>query len=634
MKRQTYHKASQIIYAVFALLLIAAGYYLIRAYTTPMRATPDQQQSLQNVLRLPWPNLIPVTESERNVIAALNMDEPVFTRDIRPWKDIPTRGVFSIKANTRSNRRLRNSLDTAYAAMNRINNENLSRGQIEQIYQTANRELTKVHNNMRRRFIPAYNLGVLHIWYGQPKAAAQFLRRAAKNIENYAEINDPRARSKRSQNERLRVYEAAILTEYALGDALFDDPSSRLQALRHYRRAVQLIGNIARDNAGGSYASVTDGRAFFQLFYSQTNTASLWNDLIGAYLSTPTFHECPSDRPSAQTPCANTDSDCSYRDTILCGSLRNASPPYREPYQALLDSYYGGRFDDEYLLWALSNLVDVNAFNTGLRNNPYLLYNAALIHLRSGFFDLAAQQINDAYNTPATSELSARPNPVYRIAAQPGADLPAQINKLRIIINLIAGNPLSLGSCPRADRTPSAPRAAFLDLYEDKPPFQATGACFNEAQEAEIDKWLFLTRWRDQLEYGEFDSFTQDYDLFSKRNIFPDFFQAWRFEALSLVGQRAHTEYLAALKRGDSPSATAIRDFVLSSNLFDRTITARFGLSVGEWFKRAQPRILAFILFIAALMLILWWHARHATLLKTFRGYHWYTRRRDEERYE
>ncbi len=630
-----YRKLSLVIFIICGLLLLCSGLWLLNALRSPGGSFDDEDARIREALRLPWTGFLPVTESEKKIIRDLDLDEPVFMNNIRYWDDIPKSGMFSYPRTTKT----RDRMEKAHEIMGRIQNDKtLNRAQIGDLFKDAVGLLNRADKSAPNRWLTQYNLGVLYLWMDQKVAARRFLKKADKLIAKQVQLppDDP--------VDRHRIFEAGIVTRYALAHAVFPEPNSGEDGLIHFREAVKRLATIAYDEQNTDYyAGVVSGYSFFNLRYTGLDTQALWNDLIAAYMKTPEFHQKCEDgaliKPTQAPDCAarrdGDDDDwktrCHYRDAIFCGSLGNAEEPYRASYERLFRAFYEqGRWEDEHLLWALSNLVDINVYNPGMYSSPAILYNSSLLHLKVGDFKLAASQISDAYHSP--DFLNVETGHVSRIRGDYGS-AGDQINKLRIVVNVLVGNKLKASSCPPS-KQPSLLRVTFQELYPDQretPSFPAVGACFEEPeQERQVDKWLFIHIWRKLLEDGNYPAFDEEYSrLLKKKDVFTGFFEQWRGEVFSLIGDRALEERASCLKNGEYQKADLIEAFLMRSGFFKKATLDNLKMTPLDYFRRWRRVLAAGFAFAFCLFLTLAWQGRHRALTGTFVSFHRVSRKKE-----
>jgi len=627
-----YRKLSFAVYICFALLLVTSTIWFISALRGPAGSFDNEDARIREALRLPWSGFLPVTGSEKKIIRDLDLDEPIFMSDLRYWKDIPTGGLFSYPRSSSA----RNWLEKANGIMDQMQrDDSLDKSQVFDLFKEAVSALNRAERSAPNRWITQYNMGILHLWVDQKVAARKFLQKADKLISKQVQLPP------RDVVDRFRAFEAGIVTRYALAHATFSESGSAEKGLIHFREAVKRIASIAYDETGQEYyAGVVSGYSFFKLQHTGTETQALWNDLVAAYMNTTQFHERCQDgseiKPTSAPDCGMKNEDpnwktrCHYRDAIFCSSLNNAEDPYKESYKRLFRGFYErGRWEDEHLLWALSNLVDINVYNPGMYSSPAILYNSSLLHLKLGDFQLAASQISDAYNS--VDYLSVESGHVARLRGEYGS-AGDHINKLRIVVNVLVGNKLKASSCPPS-KEPSLLRLTFQELYPDQretPSFPAVGSCFEEPeQERQVDKWLFIHLWRQLLEDGNYPAFEEEYSLLlKKKDVFTGFFEQWRAEVFSLIGDRALAERALCLKNGEYQKADLIEAFLMRSGFFKKETFEKLSMSPMDYLRRWRRVILSGLFFLVCIKLVFSWHARHRALWSTFVSYHRQSRKK------
>ncbi len=621
---------------IYLLLVTLLSYFVAGAWHAgkgPGKDFSANKSLVEEALDLPWKDFLPVTESERRIIRGLALDKPFLLKEVRCWKTVPVEGAFRFLLDQPEERDIREKMFSAIEHLKAIESGGLADDQFTARYEGAKDDLTTVRGNNPTRWIPNYNLGVLYLWAGQNKAAIRFLEKAEKSIEKYLK----RKHYPEKLRDRLRYFEAGIATQYALGIAKLVDEDTGLDGLKHLRRSVMLLYKVIGDpkKIAGPYGQVTSGFSFFELDVSGIQSYALWNDLIAAYLSLPGYAHCPKSPPVSLPDCTGNENDnwrtdCTYRDLIFCRSRDKAEPPYQQSYDDIYNTFYREQGRDEYLLWALSNLVDINVYNRDLNNYPALLFNAALLHIRSGHFKLAAGRISAAYSSPNTDQMQASLGPIHQRTSD-YVDLPATINKLRIVVNVLVNKKINTGKSRTNTKTnPSNLRRTFIDLYSPEvvPSFPRVSSLFKGRQEDEVDKWLFIHYWRTLLERGDFEMFEKEYQRLMRREgtVFTSFFINWREEVFRIIGQRAHRKYILLREADLNQEADLVRDYVQQCGYFDLTTRSLFK----EPSLAISPLQVQSIAALVCLILLIWWHPRYRLLMRIFTSDHRYARKREK----
>ena len=336
------------------------------------------------------------------------------------------------------------------------------------------------------------------------------------------------------------------------------------------------------------------------------SSGALASDLIGGYLASPGFHrsdERPTPISCEPLPKSGRD-EKSYRDRSFCRSLKRSAPPFDRLFRERFERYYRGdarAWDEENLLWALSNAIDWTAENpTASLDDPYLLYNLGALLAQLGELGPAASFLRQAQEGAA---------------ALAPADA-ARLDRLAAATAVLAG----IGPRSRAPSRgePSLPRTLFRKLYPPEKEielpggvrpveFKPVGAAFSATAESSLDDWLFLHLWRNLLRRGEMAAFEREFDrALGQKGISRDFFASWRADVMAAIGNRALAR-AAKLAPTETGKARAIRRFVSDDAAFPSGVRhlARGGF-VGEvgWLLRAAwPRVLEgalALLFLAA----------------------------------
>ena len=608
--------------SIYVLLLILSIFLIFNLYADRWPSGGRKYLSLENhlkeVLELPWADKLSVTEYELNIIKELDLDDPLFTFDVKPWfTDVPKErfGMFGYPGDTSEKLANRNRLESGLEILKKFYLEGSS--DLGELRKAA--QLFNAVNNEENRWMPAYHLGVSHLWSGQNIPAIEYFDQALARLKWF--LDRPK---NRSVEDRMRLYEGAAMTHYALGAARFQNVDSREEALGDFRKAVGFIKKIGNDPEifRTAYASLGDWHSFFELQNTQTNTASIWSDLVAAYLSLPKRHDCVS-QPSSVPDCIGKEmiktDDCGYRDYMFCLGLVRAEPPYQASYQALYNGFYSGDYSREYLLWALSNIVDVNAFNSNLNHHHQFLYNSALLHIRIGHLEIASSQIDLAREGDMVDSVL---NPMLRLdkEIQPGK----RINRLQIVVRVLVGKSFSRWSCPDSPGPASRLREMYITMFGDQesPSFPPVGACFkNGHQEREVDKWLFVHRWRELLQKGEYAQFQKEFTSLMAQEP-SGWFRKWREAIFYEIAKRAHERYVELSKQPEPEKARLIRKFVLTSRYFEVQSRNLFEPRFLEHFQRLGSRLISIFAALMVLLLFSFWHRRHRAILKVFDSFH------------
>ncbi len=606
-----YIAMARFFYYFCLLIAVVVTGWTIFAFNRQPRPFDMEASGIKELLRFPWQDFIPITESEKKIIRDLELGEPIFMDRQRCWAEVPVKGLFAMR-----NRQAREQLALAINKMAAVQDGDLKDQATRKRYHQEIREhLAHVDKIVPDHWFPRYHLGLVHLWMGRHQTAREHLE-AALTLSEKANQE-----AKSLMINRLNFHEAMAATHYALGSVLRVDSDTREQALTHYRLAAKSIADFLAENPLGQFATVNSSKEFFEFRYTNLETKAIWSDLIAAYLGSQDYHAC--DQVPEQAPDCNALSEeiCLNRDKVFCDSL-NAPEAISGGYADLYRRFYeGGHNEDEYLLWALSSLIGLIAANPGLDNDPILLNNAALLHIRTGSSKQAVDCITRARNTEAPYLLG------FHLpesdAVLEGKD---RINKRRIVIQLLAGGKFKTKSCPpgRGGR-PSLYRRTYLDLYqrgEHPPSFPSVSACFDgQGEEHNVDRWLFIHLWRGLLEAGDFGTFKKEFDkLLDQQGIFPSYFRTWRKEVFALIGERAVRIRNGYKTQGEPDKAVLIDDFLLKSGYFDGATGLGFSL-----IQRSGPffaRLLQLLIVLLALAGFVVSHVVHRSLKTTFESFH------------
>ncbi|CAM2008937.1 tetratricopeptide repeat protein [Acanthopleuribacter pedis] len=614
------------------IFLILWGFLMVTMWFfgrfSPVEQFKEQQIRINEVLEFPWDaSPLPVTGYEKEIIQDLKLDAPLFSRDIRPWRSFDGLFAFRGAQEDEQNERMKQALEF----MDDFKDFAGQTQERAQLFSKARKLIKSCYSQDRDSWVVAYNLGVCYLWNGERRGALDYLK-DAEGILSRQEENWRNQQSNSAHSDAF--WEAWILTQYALGEASFSDKDTRENGLVHYRQAVQSIFNLANEFArtiDDPYGHVTNGFMFFQLSQSEVNTVSLWSDLVAAYMTFVDYHWAEEEKtplkPEEAPRCEyafdkQLKIKLNYRDRIFCKSLHRTQDPFKSSFVRLFEQFYtGDSYDQEYLLWALSNLIDIRVDNPDIEQYPLIMYNAAQIQLRLGEFIQASDMIMNAYESPFFFELAEQENTMLLILNE--ENVSDKIKKLAIVAGILVGEKPDKRFCPPSNRPSSTFRKKFDQLYgEDMDIFPAVGACFkNPNDEREVDKWLFIQLWRRYLNRGDFTGFETEYQK-AGGSVSMGFFQNWRRDTFQNIGLRAHQKYLTYLDREDEDTALLIRRFVLRSGLFDQETQALFKVELGDRFFASLPWLLRGGLVVFALLLLVIWHPIHRSARRSFLGMH------------
>lgn len=606
--------------AAVAMVCSAAGFFGLRAYLGSRALRLDGKPTpLSTSLAWPWSDFPATTATERaRIEREFRLKEPLLSARVLPWGSIP-----EAPALRPPDGQARAALETALAEVRSLPDpaEDAGAEDLEALEQRIDRALDAL--GVARRAQPGswlidYDRGVLYLRRGNARAAVRELEGARKTVDRAIRVASAGC-------GRTELYQASLHTRYALGHAQLriaradrgaeedgsaaaDDAgaaSARDAALRSLSWALVELYN-ATDECPAAFPQAASALQVFPLAPTGLSSGALASDLIGGYLASPGFHrsdERPTPISCDPLPKSGRD-EKSYRDRGFCRSLKRSAPPFDRLFRERFERFYRGdakAWEEENLLWALSNAIDWTAENpTASLEDPYLLYNLGALLAQLG--ELA----------PAASFL--------RQAQEGAAALPpedgARLDRLAAATAVLAGAGPRTRAPSRGE--PSLPRALFRKLY---PPdkeielpggvrpveFKPAGAGFSPNAEASLDDWLFLHLWRNLLRRGEMAAFEREFDrALGEKGISRDFFLSWRADVMAALGNRALAR-AAQLAPTEPGKARAIRRFVSDDAAFPSGVRhlARGGL-LGEigWFLRAGwPRVLEAalaLLFLAA----------------------------------
>ncbi|MEP7010578.1 MAG: hypothetical protein ABJC13_09670 [Acidobacteriota bacterium] len=588
--------------ALIVMALSAAGFFGLRAFLSGRALRLDGNPSpLATSLAWPWSDFPGTTPTERGRIEReFRIKEPVLAARVLPWSEIPEAPALRPPSGE-----ARTALETALAEVRSLPDpaEDGAAEDPDALEQRIDRGIDAL--GLARRSQPDswlidYDRGVLYLRRGNARAAVRELESARKRV-------DRAIRAASGGCGRTTLYEASLHTRYALGHAQLrvaaaageGDPAgagikdaagaagARDAAIKALSWALVDLYN-ATDECPAAFPQVAGALQVFPLAPTGLSSGALASDLIGGYLASPGFHRS-EDRPTAIScnpfPKSSRD-EKSYRDRGFCRSLTRSAAPFDRLFRDRFDRFYRGdakAWDEENLLWALSNAIDWTAENpTASLDDPYLLYNLGALLAQLGEFQQAASFLRQAQENAA---------------ALPPAD-GDRLDRLAAACAVLAGSSPRGGAPARGE--PSLPRALFRKLY---PPereielpggvrpveFKPVGAGFTPTAESALDDWLFLHLWRSLLRKGELSAFEQEYArALSLKGISRDFFVAWRADMMAALGGRALAR-AALLASAEPQKARAIRRFVSDDRAFPSGVRhlARGGL-LGEigWFLR------------------------------------------------
>ncbi len=601
--------------ALVAMALSLAAFFGLRSFVARGTLRLDGRPSpLAGSLAWPWADFPATTATERaRIEREFRLREPLLAARILLWTDVP-----SDPALRPPTAEALAALDTALAELRTLPDpaEDAGAEDPEQLEERIDRGIDLL--GLARRSQPGswqidYDRGVLYLRRGNARAAARELEGAKKTI-------DRAIRAVPSGCGRTPLYLASLSTRYALGHAQLRIAGSVTGAAGGSASAEAREGAMlslswalvelyhATDECPAEFPGVASALQVFRLPPTGLSTGSLASDLIGGYLSSPGFHRSDErPKPISCDPLPKSGRDeKSYRDRGFCRSLKRSAPPFDSLFRERFDRYYRGdarAWEEENLLWALSNAIDWTAENPAATlDDPHLLYNLGALLAQLGEFEAASSYLAQAQES-STSLVPADA---------------ARLDRLAAAAAVLAGRGPRAASASRGE--PSLPRALFRKLY---PPdreielpggvrpveFRPMGAAFTAATESTLDDWLFLHLWRNLLAKGELPAFEREFGrALGLRGISRDFFLAWRADAMAELGNRALAR-AAQLEPGEPGKARTIRRFVSDDPAFPPGIRhlARGGFfgEVGCWFRNAWPWaveiVLGFLFFAAPL---------------------------------
>ena len=610
--REAYFRAALRLWGSFLVLLAMSAVAIPWAFLTSRSdrlRLEDGRGFLADALEWPWPEFPGVTQMERETIQQeFELEEPLMVADLRFWTVTPSEGPLALR-----NPVAREQLDLAVQSMLSLpgpaEDAAVPRSGEESPFEPAIRALTRANNAQSNQWIVLYNRGVLQCRKGSYATAERDLQAALQTLMRYLDV--PPSAS---------IIEAAIHTYYALGyaqsaarDGEPVEQRSRREgeAIRSFREAVKLIPRLLP--TGGPYSGIGDALEFFPVEPTSLSTRAITSDLIAAYMGTPGFHNCPN--PPEGEPCQarNLRDDCEYRDYIFCKSSRRAGGPFSPPFLKLYHRFYGKdsqAWNEEHGLWALSNAVDRMEQNSSLGDDPYILYNLGSLLVQVGEFEPAANFLDQAVSSLTGSEPANHAKGIIRATA---------------VASVLAGR-APRGSPDNPTREdPSHLREIFRRFYGNDDELGATefasvGSEFNSSDRNLLDRWLFLRLWRQLLNRGQFDRFTEEYDrLMAEDDIPREFFARWHDDVLGRFGQRSLEQADAHNKAGNDEQAAVIRRFLSDNGHFPAEIerTARGGFGWVDWgWRTAWPWLLTALL----LLLLIRSGRRARTLLAAHRN--------------
>jgi len=598
--------------ALVVMALSAAGFFGLRAYLAHRALRLDGNPSpLATSLAWPWSDFPATTPTERSRIEReFRIKEPVLAARVLPWVEIPEAPALRPPSGE-----AKTALETALAEIRSLPDpaEDSAAEDPDALEQRIDRGIDAL--GLARRSQPGswqvdYDRGVLYLRRGNARAAVRELESARKTI-------DRAIRAAAGGCGRTVLYEASVHTRYALGHAQLriagaagdGDPAgagaSRDAAMKFLSWSLVDLYN-ATDECPSAFPQAAGALQLFPLAPTGLSSGALASDLIGGYLASPGFHRS-EERPTAIScdplPRSGRD-EKSYRDRSFCRSLKRSAAPFDRLFRERFDRFYKGvakSWEEENLLWALSNAVDWTAENpTASLDDPYLLYNLGALLAQLGEFAQAASFLRQAQENAE---------------ALPPAD-GQRLDRLAAACAVLAGTSPRAGAPARGE--PSLPRALFRKLY---PPereielpggvrpveFRPVGAGFTPTAESALDDWLFLHLWRSLLRKGELSAFEREYArALSLKGISRDFFVSWRADMMSALGNRALAR-AALLAPAEPHKAQAIRRFISDDPAFPSGVRhqARGGLfgEIGWFLRTAWPwaaELLLALLFVAS----------------------------------
>lgn len=631
-----YKRFSILAYTVSVLLVIGAIGFCYGRWIRDGKDYSKDQKKIQEVLDLPWKNFFPITDSEMDIVRDLSLDQPIFAHDLRVWRHPPKRGPLRINFGSVSRSKFQEATDILFQLQS---DEDLEEDEIKSQLNSAKRSLGAAAKDHPDAPIILYNQGILYLWEKKANAAANFLERALEQIKRFDEKLKSGQYPRRQRLElKIQLEECKIATNYALGVARLTDGETA-EALFNYRQAAAGLEELlyASGPSDGPYADLDSPWYFRKLSHTRLDTRALWNDLIAAYLSSPDYHYS-QEKPEKAPDCASLrgkevadDGNPLYRDYQFCEGLDRADSPYKETFERARNHFYEDDlgWGDEHVVWAFVNWANLTAY-CDVNSYPALLYNASLLHIKGGSFQQAATLVSLAKDFSDLIES----NHVHLLRGEE-TKLDEQINKLHIVAHVLVGANFEVGACGDIeDSDLTETRKLYRKLFPDKdkrPTFEPVHTCFTQPrQERDVDKWLFIHRWRKMLNEGDFDTFDDEFDRVIAEDGFSSFFQKWREEVLEKIGHQALINQKAYLERGYQDQAQFIHDFVLYSGMFNGRTMGQLSLSFGDYLKISFGVVLPFLILFAALFILAFWHSCHRALTETFRSAHRVDRKRHE----
>lgn len=614
-------------------------YFDTKSYHLTGTPFGEQPSPLAEALEWPWREFPQVTERELTAIREdLSLDASLMARDLRLWTSFPQSGRLAIPEQTTPDNEL-SDLVTTISALTEVTESN-----VETRYQVVVADLTSLLHKLTSKGLLAwyvlYNRGILYLWHDNAVNAYDDLQRALDLIEkSYATY----------KIKQLDVVftEAQIATQYALAHAKFNITRYRRESFRSFRMPIAGL-KVLRNSGIPPYDRVDSLLNDFLLPSIGLSSACIWNDLIAAYLQCPDFHDCGTTSPkelpfyNAETknPCDElllkasvgkkyTEVACLYRDQQLCRSYRRCTGDYEPIFIELLDDFYRkGRMEQEYLLWTLSNFVDLASEDKLLAGNPLLLFNSARMLMELGELSLARDHITTAYDK-------------LNDASNLKQDVRLKIYRLYTLLNILTGtvspdrlNPESLCGTDASHKT-SRYREKFNTMYQEAQPpvvpFPNIADCVGLDENShlsvdQVDRWLFIQRWHSLLAKGEFEQFhTEFFQLVIGKDVFMDFYIQWREDVLRRFTTRAYELIGKYEKTGDAQKANVILDFLLYSERIDQFIVKEvLGAKTSRVrFKRiAAGLITPFLVLCGSIFSFVWLRAQWLALQRTFLSFH------------
>lgn len=598
--------------ALVAMALSAAGFFGLRAFLSHRALRLDGAPSpLATSLAWPWADFPGTTSAERTRIEReFRIKEPLLAARVLPWAEIPNAPALRPPGGE-----AKAALEAALAEVRSLPDpaEDAAAEDPDALEQRLDRGIDAL--GIARRSQPGswqvdYDRGVLYLRRGNARAAVRELESAKKTI-------DRAIRAASGGCGRTALYEASLHTRYALGHAQLrvaaaageGDPAgaagARNAGLKALSWALVELYN-ATDECPAEFERVAGALQVFPIPPTGLSSGALASDLIAGYLASPGFHRS-EDRPTPIScdplPRSGRD-EKSYRDRSFCRSLKRSAAPFDRLFRDRFDRYYRGdakAWEEENLLWALSNAIDWTAENpTASLDDPYLLYNLGALLAQLGEFEQAASFLGQAQEYGAT------------LSPADGQ----RLDRLAAACAVLSGTSPRAGAPSRGE--PSLPRTLFRKLY---PPereielpggvrpveFRPVGAGFTPTAESALDDWLFLHLWRSLLRKGELSAFEREYArALGLQGISRDFFASWRADMRAALGNRALAR-AALLAPAEPHKARAIRRFVSDDPAFPSGVRhqARGGLfgEIGWFLRTAWPwavELALALVFVAA----------------------------------